>query len=128
VSAANDFTFPLPVKSLTVEPFSRELTNNDCIYTNILNNTNEVKQTFNSTIFGFQPIIGLILALSLIILSIGIIVSLLYRIPGIFAFLSIFASFGLTLMILVLSKYTLSIAMFIGLLIGILGSTISSFS
>jgi hypothetical protein len=75
-----------------------------------------------------SPIIGLILSLCLIVLGIGIIVSVLYRVPGIFATVTILGSLGLALMIMILSNYVISLGLFLGLLVGVLGATLAVFS
>jgi SecD/SecF fusion protein len=94
---------------------------------NMRNQTVEQGQTLQPTIFGFSPLIGILISLCFIILAIGILVSVLYRGPGAFGCFAMVASFGVTLMILILSNYALSVAMFIGLFVGILGSVLSIF-
>jgi hypothetical protein len=98
------------------------------LFTNIENNTNTIENTLDNNVFGLKPIIGLICSIALIVLGIGIIVSLLYRVPGLFGFVTIIGAFGLTLMILILSNYTISLGMFFGLLVGVLGAFLSTFN
>jgi SecD/SecF fusion protein len=116
----------LPIKPITLNGYQENNTNS--IFGSIDNNTNEIKQSFANTLLGYSPVVGLIISLCLIILGIGIIVSILYRIPGLFGTITILGSFGLTLMILILSNYVVSLGLFLGLLVGVLGSSLAIFS
>jgi hypothetical protein len=116
----------LPIKAITTDGYTEG--NTKSILGNIDSNTSIIEQTFKNTAFGFSPIIGLIISLCLVILGIGIIVSILYRIPGAFGVITIIGSFGLTLMTLILSNYVVSLGLLLGLLVGVLGTTLSVFS
>ncbi|MDR0674684.1 MAG: hypothetical protein LBF36_00210 [Mycoplasmataceae bacterium] len=126
VNGIKNYNFPLPIKPITLNGYQENNTNS--IFGSIDNNTNEIKQSFANTLLGYSPVVGLIISLCLIILGIGIIVSILYRIPGLFGTITILGSFGLTLMILILSNYVVSLGLFLGLLVGVLGSSLAIFS
>jgi SecD/SecF fusion protein len=127
LNGIKNYAFPLPVKPITTKGYEPSSINTDCILNNASANTNEIKQVFSKTVLGLSPIVGLIISLCLIILGIGIIVSILYRVPGIFGIVTMLGAFGLTLMIMILSNYVVSLGLFLGLLVGILGATLSIF-
>jgi SecD/SecF fusion protein len=121
----NAFTLPTKAMSETVAFSNNTYTSGTLA--DIRKQTVEQTQVLASTIFGFSPLIGMLISLCLIVLAIGILISVLYRGPGAFGALALIAAFGISIMILVLSNYALSIALFMGLFIGVLGSVLSLF-
>jgi hypothetical protein len=127
VNGIKNYQFPLPVRTIT-SSYDPDKLNTDSIFDNAKSNTTEVTQNFHPTVFGYSPIVGLIVSLCLIILGIGIIVSILYRVPGLFGTFTVLGAFGLTLMALVLSNYMISLGLFLGLLVGVLGAGLCVFN
>jgi SecD/SecF fusion protein len=83
----------------------------------------QIDPSFAKSIFGYSPLLGAAIALIVVALIIGIIVSVLYRVPGLFAFGFILATGSLVLMAMVLTGYVISLGMLIGIFIGIVMST-----
>jgi SecD/SecF fusion protein len=128
LNGVKNFAFELPLKVVNVAYVPPPSTGSTGLFNTITNNISTIEQPFSSNVFGMKPIVGLVVSLGLILLGIGILISILYRVPGAFGIASIIATFGLTLMIMVLSNYVLSMGLFIGLLIGLFGATIALFS
>lgn len=72
--------------------------------------------TFSGNWFKSSPIVASIIAIAAIIIVIGIIISVLYRIPWLFAFGCLLATLSLTLLIMLFGGFTFSFVLFAGLL------------
>jgi SecD/SecF fusion protein len=70
----------------------------------------------------------LIVILSLIVLAVGVLVSVLYRIPGALFFATLMGSVTLTMFILVFSGKIISLAVILGVIAGVILSVASLFS
>jgi SecD/SecF fusion protein len=81
------------------------------------NNITITDPSLHQNVFGFSSLLGMVIALAIMVLLIGILVGVLYRVPGIFAFLAILATVSMTVMTLLLAGYTLSLGMIIGALV-----------
>jgi SecD/SecF fusion protein len=90
--------------------------------------THEMPPSLVGNVFGSPAILGSIIALSVIILIMGILVSILYRIPGVFGFGTILCSLSLTLFIMLATGYALSLGLLSGLFIGLIIGVISMFA
>jgi SecD/SecF fusion protein len=85
----------------------------------------KIDSLMNNSIISCPPVLGAIIALALMILAIGILVSILYRIPGTFIINSIMAIFSVVFMSFLFSGYVFTVATLIGLFIGLIVSTFS---
>jgi SecD/SecF fusion protein len=83
---------------------------------------------FSKGIFGTSPLLSCIIALAAVILVIGIIISVLYRIPGFFAFIAGLLTVSLTILFMVLSSHAISFGMLLGVFGGIIITALSVFS
>ncbi|MCF0217512.1 MAG: hypothetical protein HUJ42_00500 [Malacoplasma sp.] len=79
----------------------------------------------NSTIDKISSYNSMFLASGIILLLIGIVVSLIYRVPGVAAAFAIIASFGFSLSLLVVLKIDISISSLLALFIGTIVSIMS---
>jgi SecD/SecF fusion protein len=89
---------------------------------------NKMPPSITNNIFGSVAILWSVIALASVILLIGILVSVLYRIPGIFAFGTILCSLSLTLFIMLTTGYVLSLGLLAGLFVGLIVGTMSVFA
>jgi SecD/SecF fusion protein len=94
----------------------------------IYNEIQKVKANLSNNIFTTKPLIGILIAVIAIMLLIGIVVSVLYRIPGAFGFFSLFSAFSIALMVMILTGFVITLPIFIGLLIGLIAGTFAIFA
>ncbi|GHU48338.1 hypothetical protein FACS1894218_4980 [Bacilli bacterium] len=95
----------------------------DGVVYGIYNQIQRVQNNLSNNIFKSKALLGLLIAFIIIMLLIGIVVSVLYRVPGVFGFLSLFATFSLAIMIMTLTGFVLTLPLFIGMLIGLISAT-----
>jgi preprotein translocase subunit SecD len=118
----NKYSFALPTKILS-QKVNDDFTHADIsqiggICKLVATRMHQIDPTFSKNIFGFSPLLGAFIVLAAVILIIGIIIAVLYRIPGLFAFGFIMATGALVLMTMVLTGYVVSLGMLIGIFIG----------
>jgi hypothetical protein len=70
----------------------------------------------------------MVIAIALVILSIGILVSILYRVPGLLFAGTLLGIAAMTLFVLVFSGKLISLSIFLALLVGVVMSTMSLFA
>ncbi|MDR2636412.1 MAG: hypothetical protein LBB95_00980 [Mycoplasmataceae bacterium] len=70
-----------------------------------------------------NPVIGIFVGILIILVAIGILVSLLYRIPGLLFFGSLYSTFGFSIFFLTLAGKIISIGLLLGIIAGIVMST-----
>jgi len=85
-------------------------------------------QTLASGLFISSPLLGSIIAISVCILLIGILVSILYRIPGFFSAISIIGSAVLTIFLLTILGKPISLGLVLGVVGGIALTVASIFA
>jgi SecD/SecF fusion protein len=86
------------------------------------------KAAFEKTIFKFSALLGSIIGLVALILIIGIIVSILYKIPGLYAAAYMFTAFSVSFTILVAVNYVISFGLILGLTASIIMSAFCAFN
>jgi SecD/SecF fusion protein len=77
-------------------------------------------KSFASNIFSIDPLLGAVIALFAIILLIGVVVSVLYRVPGAFSVLFTILNIALTLVVCISVGYTISLGILTALFVGIM--------
>ncbi|GHU49744.1 hypothetical protein FACS189459_2150 [Bacilli bacterium] len=120
----------LPIKIIPNSTNDSDIANGgnvECLKTTA-NNIFLTQHDFDKNIFSSNPLYSMIIAFGVILLCVGIIISVLYRIPGLLSFIFLLLSFTTTLFILIYAGYTLSFGVIMGLFIGFCIAFISYFS
>lgn len=126
-----DYSFPTPIKRIITSinsDGSPDYSNNKGGFVDSsLFGVTQNQKLFKNTIFNLDPLIAQILTLFFMVLLIGILVSIFYRIPGFFATLTLCVTIGFTLLILILTSHPLSFGLFMGIIAGIILYTFGIF-
>lgn len=85
----------------------------------------ETSPSFANSWFKTSPLISSLIALIVTIMLIGIVISILYRIPWLFAFGCMLATLSLTLLFMLLGGYAISLGLFVGMLAVFICSTLT---
>jgi SecD/SecF fusion protein len=110
----------LPIKSISYTAGVGDVNENNFYYVSIKANTYYNSHDFSNNIFDLNPLNSMILSALTIILLIGLIVSVLYRIPGLVAFLLSTCAIIVTVAILIASGYVISFGIILGIVLGYL--------
>jgi len=109
--------FNLPIKQIDILADSNS-ENSIGMFSQIV--TDEVSPSLDTTIFGTDPLLGSMIALLVVVLIIGVIISILYRIPGLIAYVMMLLSMSLVFFALMYSGYAISVTLIFGLLVGLI--------
>jgi SecD/SecF fusion protein len=107
-------------QTLPLKPILTTGTANDSIIVSTNAKIVDINKSFLNNIFSIDPLLGAVIALFLIILMIGIIVSILYRVPGAYSIFFILLNIALTLVISISAGYTISLGILTAIFIGII--------
>lgn len=120
----------MPLMDILYPTNGENLNNDDFIETNglVTNSSNVIllKSDLNNSALGIKSnILTIVIAFIILLLIVGIVVSVLYRIPGVIAWVMLIVPLPLTLLFIMLSGFSLNFAVVIGLLITLLASTVT---
>lgn len=117
------YSFPYPVKDVTYDNFNGDwyelLTGiaGDGVQYNKPTNINEISISLFNNIMGNTPLMSTLIVLIVVSLLVGIIVSLLYKVPGLYAFGTTSFTTILTMFLLFLGGHQFTVSLAMGLII-----------
>jgi SecD/SecF fusion protein len=117
----NDITNVIPNRLIYDNPLGDNLNTSNGSYNFANNVTFKIDRTNDNDFINLHVFYGLIISIVCALLLIGLVVSLLYRIPGLLGFLACLGASGLAMMILLATGSALSTNLVLGMVIAFAG-------
>lgn len=117
------YSFPYPIKDVTNSKFDGDWYNlltgvaGDGAKYNKATNINEISISLFNNIMGNTPLMSALIVLIVVSLLVGIIISLLYKVPGLYAFGTTSFTTILTMLLLFLGGHQFTVSLAMGLVI-----------